>query len=124
LIIKHFEILINIIIIKMDSSYVDDKVNNNSDNNTNLTSEVEEFSAQIAEKLDVSIFAANIIQYVSERSWCTNKIIHLVVRADAISGFDFCSFMRGDYELEFKKHNVRIINGEYIPDYYTMLFNL
>ena len=58
------------------------------------------------------------------RSWKTNKIIHLVIRADTLLNFDFNSFMRGDYEEEFNKHNIKIIKGEYIPDYLKILYEL
>jgi hypothetical protein len=86
--------------------------------------EKDEYSNKISEKLNISKFAADMIQYISGRSWGSNKIMHLVVLADTTQNFDFCCFIRGDYEEELNKHQIKIHKGEYIPDYYNMLYNL
>ena len=86
--------------------------------------ECDYYSLRIADKLDITKFAADIIQYILTRSWYNNKLVHNIIKADAISNFDFCSFLRGDYDEELIKYNIKIYPEEYIPDYRKILLEL
>jgi len=100
----------------IDSQYIPDTQDIDDEDNYS-----DDFSKELAAKFNISIFAANIIQYIFERSWRSNKLIYYVIKADSISNFDFCSFMRGDYQVELKNHNIDNIDNIEIIDYINII---